>query len=225
MRIVSIIAIFTLVSWDTSNADDIITFKDGGSIRGKVISYKDGKLTIRGENGEIANGAMDTIQEIQFSKTPTNDGVSAATVVTNGNIEAVSNSKINSTREELACLKKVLSADYPFTSCELFGRLGNAFITVRRCADTEGRYDAILIFELSERFNKKVDWNAPDSVLGWQTYGCSFNARGITLSTSAGESGFPSLDRRLVSRWGMELDRIQRLLRSFQPPKEQAQKN
>ena len=71
MRIVIIIASVMLVCWSTSNAQDIITFKDGGSIHGKVISYKDRKLTIRGENGEIATGEMDTIKEIRFSKTRT----------------------------------------------------------------------------------------------------------------------------------------------------------
>lgn len=57
---------FLLTLLVTTTQGDEIHFKNGQFIKGKVLDFKDGKITIRKEDGKTVSGDIGKIDQIRF---------------------------------------------------------------------------------------------------------------------------------------------------------------
>jgi len=64
------VAVVFQLSLCIAQADDLLNFKNGKTVRCKVLSYKEGKLTVRESNGKESTGTISVLSEITFDIPP-----------------------------------------------------------------------------------------------------------------------------------------------------------
>ena len=60
-------------------AEDVITLKSGKALRGEVLEYEDGKLTIQTTDGRTTRGKISGVQRIQFGEQESGTGLQGTT--------------------------------------------------------------------------------------------------------------------------------------------------